>query len=259
MCITWSKLILACRCWTCSNFSTSSDYENWSVTSVHCAYSRRAMQQGGLFCWVKRDMFMKSHAERVFFPLGTALSRRYKAVYVSKKWTLKKLWREGWEGLFVFLGEVKSCRMEFTPADFAGCIGCHFKVSDTLKSRRSLWIQHRVISHIKNTASTWYFVCSLVGCRLTWKTWSCFIFLFFCVCLVVLLMQQHPGEAFKVEKQNSIFSFELFFKWADFLKYLAVLFGINVRLQLLICLASDLRGGWIDTGWQKLLFPLEIN
>lgn len=66
---------------------------------------------------------------------------------------------------------------------------------------------------------------------------------FLCVCLVVLLMQQHPGEAFKVEKQNSIFSFELFFKWADFLKYLAVLFGINVRLQLLLCLASDLRGG----------------
>lgn len=181
-------------------------------------------------------------------------------MYVSKKWTLKKLWREGWEGLFVFLGEVKSCRMEFTPADFAGCISCHFKVSDTLKkSRRSLWIQRRVISHIKNTASTWYFVCSLVGCRLTWKTWSCFIFLFFCVCLVVLLMQQHPGEAFKVEKQNSIFSFELFFKWADFVKYLAVLFGISVRLQLLLCLASDLRGGWIDTGWQKLLFPLEIN
>lgn len=131
------------------------------------------MQQGSLSCWVKHDMFMKSHvdAERVFFSRGTALSGRYKAVYISKKWTLKKSWREGWEWLFVFLGKVKSCRMEFTPADFAGCIGCHFKVSDTLKSRRSLWIQHCVISHNKNTASTWYFVClSLVGCRFTWKT-----------------------------------------------------------------------------------------
>lgn len=156
------------------------------------------MQQGGLFLASETSHFhevtcsrWKSLCSRGGLTPGTALSRSLQGCRHSRQCMFQRseLWKspEGKHGkgcLFFFWREVESCRMEFAPVDFAACIGCHSKAFDTLKSRRSLWIQHRVISHIKNTASTWYFVCSLVGCRLTWKTWSYVIFLF-CVCALL--------------------------------------------------------------------------